>query len=92
MKDCRITPSILQYLPQGRCRAELTVDASLFAEETQLQELSILDRAGRTVLTQNVLFQNGRLHACLTLENRLAVGAGVPESLHARVPLREQPV
>ena len=71
VKDCRITPSILQYLPQGRCRAELTVDASLFAEETQLQELSILDRAGRTVLTQNVLFQNGRLHACLTLENAL---------------------
>lgn len=57
VKDCRITPSILQYLPQGRCRAELTVDASLFAEETQLQELSILDRAGRTVLTQNVLFR-----------------------------------
>lgn len=70
-KACRITPSVLEYLPQGRCRAALTVDASLFGKETQLQELSILDGEGNAVLTQNVLFQNGVLHTRLTLENAL---------------------
>lgn len=68
---CRVTPSILQYLPQGRCRAELTIEAALFGKETQFQELSVLDGEGNTLLTQNVLFQNGRLHTRLTLENAL---------------------
>lgn len=71
VKACRITPSILQYLPQGRCRAVLTVDAALFGAETQMQELSILEGAERVAVTKNVLFQNGGLRLKITLENAL---------------------
>lgn len=68
---CQITPFISKYLPQGRCQAELLIEASLFGKETQLQELSILDGEGVAVLTQNVLFQQGSLHTRVTLENAL---------------------
>lgn len=68
---CQITPRILAYLPHGKCHAEITVETSLFGDETQLEELTVSDSAGNPVWKGNVLFQKGRLRICLPLRDAL---------------------
>ena len=66
-RSCRITGTVLEFLQDDRCRAEVSCDICLWENEPKPYRLQVADALGETVHTQEGTLDGKKL--CFTLEN-----------------------
>ena len=66
-RSCRITSTVLEFLQDDRCRAEVSCDICLWENEPKPYRLQVTDALGETVHTQEGTLDGKTL--CFTLEN-----------------------